>query len=189
MKTRMCCIVCVLVLGISIAASTADAEGGCSIMYGSDWAFTFATPDHWMSLCGAERAVGAALALWPQGTTFADAPAIMYVSVNEKSGLTLEEFTADEQRRFRADAPQLTIHSERPMVAGGGHRALVYSLSGDPGGNHELVGYVEGPTAFFILVVSSRNAESLERSRSAYHALIKSFVPMTAKMGTPGPAH
>ena len=54
----------------------------------------------WAAQCYAGRAAGAALALWPQGTTLADAPAVMSVTVNEKNRRSLALFAADEQQRF-----------------------------------------------------------------------------------------
>lgn len=170
-----------LVLWATAYSASADTDCG-GIVYGKDWAFVFATPDRWTSLCRAEKAIGAALALWPRETTFADAPAVMYVTVSEKNEPTLQEFAADEQQHFRSTALNVTVRAEMPMVVGGGQSALVFHLSGDPGQNHELVSYVEGPTKYFIIAISARSAESLEQYRGAFIALMKSFVPMEAKI-------
>lgn len=159
----------------------ARAESDCGIIYGADWAFGFEAPARWTSLCRAENRVGAALALWPEGTTFADAPAVMYVTVNERNPPSLRAFAADEQRRFRSDVPDLTVRREPRMPVGGRAAALVFRLTGDPGQNHELIAYVDGPTKFFIVVISARNAQSLERYQDAFQFLLKSFVPMRAK--------
>jgi len=158
--------------------SVAHAQSGCAIVYGDNWAFLFATPERWVSQCRAERQTGAALALWPDGTTFADAPAVMYVTVNGKEDPSLEAFAAAEQQRFRAIAPKVKVTPAGPMVAANGKRALVVRLSGDLGQNHELVAYTEGPTAYFIVVLSARNPQALEEHRPAFQALLQSFSPM-----------
>ncbi len=158
--------------------SVAHAQSGCAIVYGDNWAFLFATPERWVSQCRAERQTGAALALWPDGTTFADAPAVMYVTVNGKEDPSLEAFAAAEQQRFRAIAPKVKVMPAGPMVAANGKRALVVRLSGDLGQNHELVAYTEGPTAYFIVVLSARNPQALEEHRPAFQALLQSFSPM-----------
>ena len=158
--------------------SVAHAQSGCAIVYGDNWAFLFATPERWVSQCRAERQTGAALALWPDGTTFADAPAVMYVTVNGKEDPSLEAFAAAEQQRFRAVAPKVKVMPGGPMVAANGKRALVVRLSGDLGQNHELVAYTEGPTAYFIVVLSARNPQALEEHRPAFQALLQSFSPM-----------
>lgn len=159
----------------------ARAESDCTIIYGEDWAFVFEAPARWTSQCRAENSVGAALALWPEGTTFADASAVMYVTVNERKPRTLKAFAADEQRRFRASVPDVIVRAEAPMAVGGGATALVFRLTGDPGQNQELIAYVEGPTRFFIVVISARNAHSLEKYEGVFQSLLKSFVPMRAK--------
>ena len=158
--------------------SVAHAQSGCAIVYGDNWAFLFATPERWVSQCRAERQTGAALALWPDGTTFADAPAVMYVTVNGKEDPSLEAFAAAEQQRFRAIAPKVKVMPAGPMVAANGKRALVVRLSGDLGQNHELVAYTEGPTAYFIVVLSARNPQALEEHRPAFQALLQSFAAM-----------
>jgi hypothetical protein len=156
----------------------AHAQTGCAIVYGKDWAFLFATPERWVSLCRAERQVDAALALWPEGTTFAEAPAVMYVTVSAKEEPSLEAFATVEQQRFRATAPKSKVTPVGPMAVADGKRALVVRLSGDPGQNHELVAYAEGPTAYFILVLSARSVKALEEYRPAFRALLQSFAPM-----------
>jgi hypothetical protein len=174
----------IVLASVLIAIGTlAHAETGCAIVYGTDWAFLFATPEGWVALCRAERQTGAALALWPQGSTFADAPAVMYVTVNGKHDPSLEAFAAAEQQRFRATAPKVTVTPVGPMPVAHGKRALVVRLAGDPGQNHELVAYTEGPTAYFILVMSARSVKALEEHQPAFQALLRSFAPMQAAHG------
>ncbi|HKN58560.1 MAG TPA: hypothetical protein VJV97_06890 [Gemmatimonadaceae bacterium] len=158
--------------------SVAHAQSGCAIVYGDNWAFLFATPERWVSKCRAERQTGAALALWPNGTTFADAPAVMYVTVSGKDEPSLEAFAAGEQQHFRATAPKAKVSPVEPMAVADGKRALVVRLSGDPGQNHELVAYTQGPTAYFIVVLSARSVKALEEYRPAFQALLQSFAPM-----------
>jgi len=154
----------------------AHADAGCGIVFGSGWAFAFSTPARWVAQCHAEKSVGAALALWPQGTTFAGSPAMMSVTVNDKHRPSLALFAADEQQRFRSDKPNVTVRFEPGMSVGGGAAALVFRATGDR--NHELIAYVEGPTRFFVVVVTARNARSLDESKGAFQSLLNSFVPM-----------
>jgi hypothetical protein len=166
-----------LVLGFVLGvAGWANADAGCGIVFGSDWAFAFSTPVRWTSQCRAGQAGGAALALWPQGATFADAPAMMSVTVNDKHRQSLALFAADEQQRLRSTTPNVAVRFEPGMSVGGSAAALVFRASGDR--NHELIAYVEGPTRFFVIAVSARNARSLDESKGAFQSLLNSFVPM-----------
>jgi len=79
----------VLAFALWLTASWAKADAGCGIVFGSDWAFSFSAPARWAAQCHAEKPAGAAVALWPQGTTIADAPAVMSVTVNDKNPRSL----------------------------------------------------------------------------------------------------
>jgi len=158
------------------ATAWANADAGCGIVFGSDWAFAFSTPARWISQCRAGQTVGSTLALWPQGTTVADAPAMMSVTVTDKHRPSLALFAADEQQRLRSNTPNVTVRFEPGMSVGGSRAALVFRASGDR--NHELIAYVEGPTRFFVIAVSARNARSLDESKGAFQSLLNSFVPM-----------
>ena len=166
----------VLVFVLFVTASWVNADAGCGLVFGSDWAFAFSTPARWVSQCHAEKAVGAALALWPHGTTFSGAPAVMSVTVNEKRRQSLALFAAGDQQRRRSDTPNATVRFEPGMSVGGRPGALVFRASGDR--NHELIAYVEAPTRFFVVTVSARNSRSLDESKGAFQLLLNSFVPM-----------
>lgn len=164
------------VLGVAISRAHAD---GCGIVFGSDWAFSFSTPSRWVSQCRADRPAGAALTLWPQGTTFTDAPALISVTVKDKSPRSLALFAGDDQQRLRTSKPNLAVRFEPGMTVGGSAAALVFRVADDR--SHELIAYLEGPTRFFVVVMSARSAESLQQYRSGFQALLNSFVPMKVR--------
>jgi hypothetical protein len=165
-----------LAFALWLTASWANADAGCGIVFGSDWAFSFSAPARWAAQCHAEKPAGAAVALWPQGTTIADAPAVMSVTVNDKSPRSLALFAADDQQRFRSGKPNVTVRFEPGMSVGSGATALAFRVADDR--NHELIAYLEGPTRFFVVVLSARNEKSLEEYRAAFKSLLNSFVPM-----------
>jgi hypothetical protein len=168
------------VLALIFVVAPAHAQSHCSIVYGKDWAFAFSTPARWSSLCGAERLVGAPVAFWPVGSTFADSAAVMYVNVSIKDERSLPEFVRSSQSLFRQQAPNVNFVPLQPIEATRNVRALHFSASGDPGGNVERLTYVEGPTAYFILVLSARTPQALEQAQPAFRELLQSFAPMAA---------
>lgn len=104
----------------------------------------------------------------------------MYVNVSSKDAPSLGEFARSAQEQFRQQAPDVVFQSL--VLGGNGSKVpmLHFSATGDPGGNVERVTYVEGPTAYFILVLSARNALALQEAQSAFRELLRSFVPMEA---------
>jgi|SRR5690242_11953643 hypothetical protein len=168
--------IAVLGLVAGMFAAAANAEPGCGILFGSDWAFSFSTPVRWVSRCRAETPADTALALWPQGTTLSEAPAVMSIAVKDKKPRSLALFAADEQQRLRSDKPNLAVRFEPGMSVGGSAAALVFRATDDR--NHELIAYLEGPTRFFVVVLSARSTDSLRDSRGAFQSLLNSFVAM-----------
>jgi len=171
-------LVCFVALIFAVAPTYAQSD--CGIVYGKYWAFVFSTPANWSSLCGADRVVGAPVAFWPVGSTFADSAAVMYVNVSAKDEPSLPEFVKFSQSLFRQRAPNVVFVPVQPSEVTPKLRALHFSASGDPGGNVERITYVEGPTAYFILVLSARNPKALEEAQPSFHELLRSFVPMSA---------
>lgn len=178
LTNRFFCFLATLIISIS----TAHAQSDCGIIYGNHWAFTFSTPDKWTSLCQAERLVGAPVAFWPEGSTFADSTAVMYVNVAKKEKPTLAAFVRSSQRLFRKQAPNVVFVPIQQIATKPDIKAMHFSASGDPGGNVEQLAYVEGPTAYFILVLSARTSDDLKQAKPAFHALLQSFAPMAAKV-------
>ena len=172
----------VILFVLCVTAAWAKADGGCGLVFGGDWAFAFSTPSRWVSQCRAEKSADVAL-LWPLGTTFGDAPAVMRVSVNEKRRHSLALFAADDQQRFRSEKPDATVRFEPGMSVSGGAAALVFRAT--EGRNDELIAYVEGPTRFFVVAISARRAHSLDEYKGAFQSLLNSFVPM--KVTAPKP--
>jgi len=171
--TRLLAVVFVL----GLTASSANADAGCGVVFGSDWAFAVSTPARWLSVCQSGKAAGAALALWPEGTLLAHAPAVMSVKVTDKNRRSLALFAADEQQRLRASKPKATVRFE-PGLSVNGRPALVFRVN-DPR-THQLIAYVEGPTRFFVIAISAGTPKSLQESRGAFQTMLNSFMPMRA---------
>ena len=169
----------ILLFALCLTAGRANADAGCGIIFGSDWAFAFSAPARWTAQCSAQQTAGAAVTLWPQGTLTAAAPAMMYVTVTVKNRRSLALFAADAQQRLRSDKPNLAVRFVPGMSIAGGVAALVFRAT--DARNHELIAYVEGPTRFFAVVMSARSEKSLEDYRGAFKSLLNSFVPMRVR--------
>lgn len=171
-----------LLVTLLLFVTLARAQSDCGIIYGNNWAFAFETPAGWTPLCGAEQQIGAPLALWHKGHSFADSPAVMYVNVSSKDEPSLPEFVKLSQNLFRQQAPGVVFKPLKPIEGTTKLTAMYFSATGDPGGNVERITYVEGATAYFIVVLSARNAKALQRAQPSYRKLVQSFIPMAASI-------
>ena len=169
-------VLCCLFISVS-----AQAETGCSIVYGPDWAFLFKTPDKWESACPVNNQSGMVITLWPEGFQWAQAPGIIYATVSDKDNFTLEQFAEDELARFRTESPELQVKAVESLTLQDKRVALVKELSGDQYGNHEIIAYADAGNAYLIFVLSSKTQEEYERLKLSFKELVRSVSPMKIK--------
>ena len=174
MYLRTCSKLVILVL--CILAS--PALHACNIVYGADWAFVLEPPHGWNIVCGTNALEGTAVTLWPAASSTRDAKSLLYVSVSKKEPQPLQAFAGDEQDRFKARVPSLRVLPIELPSSTAESSKLAFQFSPDAPARQEYIAYIEGPTAYFILVLTSTDAGELARQRQAFFSAIKSFVPM-----------
>jgi len=153
----------------------------CEIVYGKDWAFISHTPEAWSSACHTEAMKGTVINLWPSKQPRDRADALIYATVSTKALPTLAAFSLDEQARFKQSSPISKVSSvPRPPRAAGIPYELV-AISSAPGNREELVAYVEGPTAYFIVAITAESPAVLERYRATFLDYLDRFTPIERK--------
>lgn len=158
--------------------STPLLANACGIIYGKDWALMLEPPAHWEAACGNKAMEGTVITLWPSESGPKEAKSLMYVTVSLKEPTPLNAFAEDEQARYlrtakNVSAKPLRLPSNLLKV-----NAFAFELSPDAPARQEYIAYIEGPTAYFILVLSSSDANELGRQRQNFFAAIEHFVPM-----------
>ena len=149
----------------------------CGIVYGADWAFVSQTPDGWSEACGKEAMDKTAITLWPASQASDRSDALMYVTVSGKGEQSLDAFADEEIARFRASSKRSMVSAVRIAPALGSARRLVH-ITNAPGGHDELVAYIEGPTSFFIVVLSADSLALQQKYRAAFDEYLANFIPM-----------
>jgi hypothetical protein len=155
----------------------------CGIVYGSDWAFVAQAPEDWAEACGDEAMDETALTLWPANQTPDHADALMYVTVSDKGRQSLQAFAEEEIARFKASS-KTSVLSNLP-AASMKVRAIqrLVHITNAPGGRDELVAYIEGPTSFFIIVLSADSSALGQKYRPIFDRFIADFEPMERTQG------
>ena len=161
-----------------VSAHLRAEESECAIVYGKNWAFLFAAPNGWKVACPVGDPSGVVVALWPEGTPWAEASGVMYATVSEKNGFSLKQFASDELARFRKQSAKLQVKVADPIALPNKTQALVRTLAGDQYGNHELIAYADAGTVYLILVLTSRTPNEFERLRPAFGKFVSSVSPM-----------
>lgn len=162
-----------------LPAAPATAKGGC-IAYGDDYAFALKPPKGWVLSCDVSEHSDVPVALWPTGTTWANAEVVMYINPSPKgsSPQTLEDFVQFSASQFRKDKPGVKITPGEPLQTGDHSRVVVQHFTGDQWGNHEAVAYIESTTIFAIVVLSSRTEAEYKASYPAFEKLLSTYIFM-----------
>jgi hypothetical protein len=156
-----------------------SATWACGIVYGKDWAFLTETPTGWSSACHKQAMEGTAITLWRSDQKPDSADSLIYVTVSTKDLPTLHAFASDAIARFKSSAPSVRVSLLEPPEASAKVKVELVGFSGaPPGDREELVAYIEGPTAYFIAVITAESAKSLAARRQDFLAFVSKFVPM-----------
>jgi hypothetical protein len=163
----------------SLSEAAAGPSGGC-IAYGDDYAFGLAPPKGWVLSCDVSEHSDVPVALWPTGSTWANAKVVMYVNPSKKGSppQTLDDFVQFSVSQFRKDKPGVKISPGEPLQTGDHARVVVQHFTGDQWGNHEAVAYIESKTIFAIVVLSSRTEAEYKASYPAFEKLVSSYMFM-----------
>ena len=167
---------------LALAALAPLSSMACNIIYGSDWAFLSKEPAGWKAACGDNAMDGTALTLWPADQNPSEVSVAIYVTVSDKGTDTLSSFVVDEVARFRKEAPEPSLMSLGPILDVSPTRKMVH-VGNSVGGRDELVEYIEGPTAYYIVVLTTESPAATERYRGAFDSFLESFTPSTVTKG------
>jgi hypothetical protein len=151
----------------------------CGIVYGSNWGFISETPDGWAAACGNGAMSGTAVTLWPKEQNPSASDALIYVTVSDKGKETLDDFIAEDIKGFKAKAlkarREVTVENILPSLS----KARMVRFIDTAGKQYERVAYVEGPTAYFIVVLSADSQVHEQKYRPVFENYLAAFTPMS----------
>lgn len=161
---------------LSFVALASFDSHACGIVYGDDWAFISQPPAGWTAACGDQAMEETNITLWPKEHKPSESKALIYVTVSGKNGMDFDAFVQDEIARFKSNAPEPKKMVIEPQPNISATRRLIH-VANSTGAHDELVAYIEGPTAYFIVVLTSETPEITKQYRAAYQSYLDSFSP------------
>jgi len=167
-----------ILLFLSYALSMSAQEPDCSIIYTKNMAFMVTAPEGWVSNCEVAQSMGLALALYPLGTQWETAEAVMYIntaSLKIQNQETLKDLIQIDTDHFMKGYPDIEIKDLETMYLENQKKCVVKSFGGGKYGNYEQIAYLdEGKTAV-MFVISSRTNSGLKQNVGAFLDLLKSY--------------
>jgi hypothetical protein len=164
------------------AASDMDSpapESVTAVIAKGDHACLVTAPEGWVLDGQSGREDGLDAVLYPHGSTWTGARAIMYALVVPAEGLvSLERFIVANMAEARRRSPKLTVGEPGDLTLSDGRRATIRTLKGDTRGNLERVAFIRESGAVVMIVLTSRDLTQFEQSRPAFESLVTSYQPV-----------
>ena len=164
-----------LVMGV---ASPAHAD---NIVYGSNWAFVSATPQGWSSACCNHAMHGTNITLWPASEKPDATDALIYVTVSDVHPKGLAAFAQQDEQTFAQSSSKAHFAVVRGMHKLSSYKYIVVRYGEPAAGRVELVTYLAGPNAYYMIVLTANAAVTLDRYKQSYFSYVSAFIPMVRK--------
>jgi len=179
-------VACWVTIGaLTLAVSAQASEDRTGIIYGPDHAFAVTAPSGWVldNKSGVDQGLWAVF--YPVGSSWKNSKVVMYINTASKTGdPTLDGLIAGDLERQRKESPGLNVKAGEPIELQDGTKAKVNHWSGDRGGNHESVAYIEAPTVWVMVVLSSRNEKAYRSALPAFSSLTRTYKYLTSRVDT-----
>lgn len=152
-------------------------EGEAGIIYTEDLVFSLTAPEGWVLDNHSGSRQGLPVVLYPRGSSWKEAPAVMYPTSDRKpaSEHPLQDVIAETLNQYRAASPVLRIESLAPAPTGDARTAELRKLSGETNGNVEAIAFVEEADRVVLLILSARSETDYAAALPAFRQLVGSY--------------
>lgn len=173
---RVLSILVLLFISASAFGQKSDGTDG-TILLGRYYAFILKEPGGWVMDGAAAKSQGLETVLYRVGSSWKNAPAVMYARViyKDETQSTVEKVISDDVSDFLklsresrvADLPALGTRDKKISVVKGFYDAK--------NKNHEAVAFIDEPKVVVILALSCRDQDEFDKSLPAFKALVGSY--------------
>lgn len=174
----------IAVLGIALVMLASATGWAGRLVYGDRHAFFVEPPPGWTLDAKSGVREGLDTVFYPTGTSWKEAPAVMYVNTApRRAGTKLATFVEEEIAGFHDTNPKLVVQEGEPIAIPGRQPATVRYLSGDQWDNREAIAYLDEKRTFVLFVLTCRTEASYAPSLAAFKTLVASYDFLTDRPG------
>lgn len=158
-----------------VAGLLFQKDGPSGMMYAPGCAYWVQPPKGWVLDNSSGVNDQAEVVFYPKGGSWTGSPNVMYWHTVERNQRTLEQFIKEDTARFKGRSSSMkverlsTIHLKKGQVL-----QLVKFLGGNKTG-YDLVGYIDTPKAFALVVLNCHTPSGLKTCYPAFLELANSF--------------
>jgi hypothetical protein len=186
------------ILAVAAGLPSADAashpplpqqEGKTGIVYTENLVFSLSAPEGWVLDNHSAVQQGLPAVLYPRGSSWKDAAAVMYPTSARKraSEHPVRDVIEETLAQHRAASPELRVEALDPFSTGDARTAEVRKLSGESQGNVEAIAFIEEADRVVLLVLSTRSEADFAAALPAFRQLVRSYSYLSDKVLLPHP--
>lgn len=170
-------LVTLLILASPVAQAQGDTTGKAALLYGSNHALTIRAPKGWTLDSRSGRAQGLQTVFYPNGTTWAASPTIMYCQVIPRTATMKDRasLVASDVDRYRASSTTAVIEVGDDIPLSRDQSAQVRRYYGGVSNRFEVTAYIEERTVVVVLVLSCSTPEEIEKALPNLRDLVDSY--------------
>jgi len=182
MKALNATIPPLILLAVSIPAVSQkpDSTDG-SIFVGRQFSFVLKEPNGWIMDSETVKAEGVQAVLYPHGSSWKDAVAVMYARViykNEEQN-TVDKVISNDVTDFLKLSKESTVSDSPPLKTRDKQKGISKVFYDAANKNYEMVTFIDASKVVVILALSSRQKAEYEKALPAFKALVGSYFVFT----------
>ncbi len=161
----------------SLSAALSDSlYGDCAMPYGEDYAFMISAPKGWVLDNRSQLYGGIQAVLYPEGGSWRDSKAVMYINHYDKKVTgqeTFQKVLSIDSTQFLDNTPDGKVTNHDPIESVDHNVAVVRYF--EHSGQIDAVAYFDDVKAVEMLILSSRDKTHFENSFRAFRLFVFSY--------------
>jgi hypothetical protein len=182
MKTLKAMTLVLILLAVSIPAVSQkpESEHG-SIFVGRHFSFVLKEPKGWKMDIETAKPQGLLVVLYPDGSSWKNAVAVMYARVIYKDEVqsTIDKVISNDVADFLKLSKDSTVSDSPPLETRDKSKSISKVFYDAANKNYETVTFIEDSKVVVILALSSRQRAEYDKALPAFKALVGSYFVFT----------
>jgi hypothetical protein len=146
------------------------------LVYGASYALLVSAPQDWVLDTKSGSAEGLQAVFYPEGRSWQDAPAVLYVKAAPRTAKDdLEAFIARDLGRLQARSPDVTMQPGPALETADRKKVEVRHFSADRWGDSQAIAYIREKTVVVMVVLAARTPRSYESALPAFAEVVQSY--------------
>ena len=150
-------------------------DGAGAYVYGPGHRYHLNAAKGWTVDTAAGKSNGLGAVFYPDGSSWQDAPVVMYTRILDHDGKTFAQVVDGDLNAMSRNSKTFRAIDKSPIVSLIRQTALVKDLTGEASGQLERVAYFEEKHWVVIIVLVSHSEAALKEAVPAFEQVVKSY--------------